>query len=247
MLFYLSNGKMVELNNSDIHLSEFLSDNEKIITTPLNMVKSSLKKSQFKKIKTVLQENLPISLDSLKEEKKQKALKEKLTILCEELTNDEQKQIISHIIQDFNKMFYNAVYRLSFVADNILLLVIEFLSIQCTKKEEDMFENLPYSIQGCSSNVNIKSLVSPVFHQYIDFIDARSDEELLQLSKSACLLGIKPLTTLLGCKLALIIINSPETELRKKFKIPEKFRNSVMDTIRENTEKIRANEWTKLA
>ena len=65
----------------------------------------------------------------------------------------------------------------------------------------------------------------------------------MELCKAACLLGIKPLITLIACRIAQIISESNEKTFRQEYAIPNKFRHSIVDKIRHL---VKAETWGKM-
>jgi len=135
-------------------------------------------------------------------------------------------------------------HRFKSIKDEILLLVIEYLSIQSQKRDTHMFDDLPFRMQTVQHGTSLSSLVDSELTPYVDFINKLADhpDTLLELLKAASLFGIKSLTCLIACYFAKYISENKESTVRKRFQIPDKFRNSTMEKLREL---VNQEEWRK--
>jgi hypothetical protein len=242
MLFRLSNGSIIELNEADVALSEFFEVIHEGVT-PIDLVEDFLKKSTFKKVKDILIKELSsTNIKDIQEENKRKVIFERLKEISDSQSESEQLcAAMMKIVENFDSIFHTVIHRIKFIPDDTLKLVIEFLSIQCTQRSNSMLDDLPFLMQGCPAETSISTLVVKNLQPYVEFIEKISGKDLMALSRAACLLGVNPLITLVGCKIAKSISNSTEHQLRSKFKIPEKFRDSVLERI--NKIPI-TEEWT---
>lgn len=227
MLFRLSNGDTVELSNEGVSLSEFFSSVQTSVT-PIELAADYLKKPSFKKVRFILDQYLPPDIESVQG-------KTQRSIICNQLKNlavsAEIETVLNDIISNFEGIFENVVHTVKFVPDTTLKLVVEFLSIPCTKKSKEMFDDFPFLLQGLESTQKIHSIVQPCHLPYIYFMEARSETELLSLSQAAVSLGIQPLVVLVGCTLARLVTEYTDSQFRTKFKIPAKFKDGVLERL----------------
>jgi hypothetical protein len=231
MLFRLSDGSVLELNDNDMKLSDFFETIHAGVT-PLDLVSDFLKKSTFKKVRSILVRELPPTFSEMQDPEIRRALQEKLVAISSSNTESIQlTDALKHIVTNFDTIFHTIVHSIKFLTDNTLKLVLEFLTISCPQRSSIMMDNLPFLLQGCPPDTPISSLVVTNMQPYIAFVEARTEDELMQLSRAGCLLGIKPLITLVGCKIAKLLVKHTELHIRNKFKIPEKFKDSVLERI----------------
>lgn len=252
MLFRLHNGSLVSLDDQLTDLSTFL---KSIVADvqPIHLLNNLIKQSPHKKQRKVFMkivselckgsdESKKLSLDDEpqmsdeelkqfldRDSKMMVDLREKCKAHSE---RDLLEPLLEYIHKNVETIFEPLIHTLKFLKDDIFLIMIEFLQIESSKRGVDMFENLPYLMQANHQSSDVKAVVDPALHPYLDFIRKIDDNMLLELSKGACLLGIKPLTVLLGCRLGKFISESSEKTIRQKFHIPSKFRDSVLDKIK---------------
>jgi len=263
MLFRLHNGSLISLEDQLTDLSIFL---KSIVADvqPIHLLMNMIKKSPHRKQRKTF---IKILTDILKtEESKKISLEDEVHMSDEELkqflewdsklfvilkekckANPEHEllePLLEYIHKNIESIFEPLIHTLKFLKDDVFLIIIEFLQIESAKRGVDMFENLPYLMQANPSTSDIKAVVDPGLHAYMDFIRKIDDNILLELSKGACLLGIKPLTVLLGCRLGKFISESSEKSIRQKFNIPSKFRDSVLDKIKSL---MKEQNWMKFS
>jgi hypothetical protein len=146
--------------------------------------------------------------------------------------------VIDHIQENANSIFEPVIFHIKFMKDNILRHVLEFLSIECKFRSENMFDNLPLLTQTYSNDCDFKLILDQCYLNYMIFIEQRSYNDLLDLAKAACLLGIVPLKILTGCRLAREISKMSPHVAAERFKIPPKFKHSVLARLKDAMETI---------
>jgi hypothetical protein len=240
MIFRLSDGRTVQLRESDVYLSDFFTSIQEGVT-PIDLVEDYLKKTTFKKVKDVLQKHLPTKLEELDDA----TTKQRICSQLQTIVDGTGDNVLTDIITNFDNIFHNVIHRIKFISDQTLILVLEFLAIECPERKADMLDKLPYLLQGCEENITMESLLTIETHTYlpyIQFIEKRSETELLHLAQAGVALGIRPLIVLVGCKLAKFVTQYTEMQFRSKFSIPEKFRDGVLERIKQLPKE---EEWTK--
>jgi hypothetical protein len=141
--------------------------------------------------------------------------------------------VLEEVIQHHSEVFDPAIHHLKFITkDQVLQHVVTYLEIPSTLRAEDMFASLPYLIKGGEQDVDLKTVVEPPIHPYLDFASQLSDEMLLDLTKASCLLGITTLTMLLSCHFARVLNDTCETEIRKRFEVPSHLKSTTMEKLR---------------
>jgi hypothetical protein len=128
------------------------------------------------------------------------------------------------IQDDFPAIFGKVAHKISFVRDDIMQYVVEFLSFP--DNSVDMFDNLIVAFRSRTTPT------IPNWATYESFIGKITDkEELCRLAGAATTLGIEPLVRLVGWQMAGILNNLSDTEVRETFKVPLQFRDSTLDAI----------------
>jgi len=269
MLFRLHNGSLISLEDHLTDLSIFLKSivaDVQPIFLLTNMIKKSPHKKQRKPFIKILSD---ILLSGNRDESKKLSLEDESSVT--HITDEELKQfmdwdsplfvsirekckahadhdalepLLEYIYKNVETIFEPLIHTLKFLKDDIFLVIIEFLQITSTKRSVDMFENLPYLMQANPQTSDLKAVVDPALHPYMDFIRKVDDSVLMELSKGSCLLGVKPLAVLLGCRLGKFISESNEKAIRQKFNIPSKFRDSVLDKIKSL---MKEQNWMKFS
>ena len=230
-MFRLNNGEIVEVNDNDVELSEFMTAIQTSVD-PVQLIEEFIGKSDFKVVRDVINPLMVFDIKELNDPKKLNIVKDSIQELKESHVDKKILEIVTKVHKNLDEIFRPVVHRIKFLSDDVMGLIIEFLSIPCACERSDgMLDNLPYGIQGCAPGTPLSSLVNTPFIPYAKFIEDRSDDELLKISVAACLLGVKPLIILTGCKMAQSIASHTTDQIRNKYKIPEKFRDSVMDRI----------------
>lgn len=247
MLFRLHNGSLISLEDKLLDLSEFFTAIKQDVK-PIFLLANMLKKSKYKKVKAMMLkiiEDILVHNCSDEELKQLSDPESKLSLeikaRCKSQPDHELlESALSYIQTNIDVIFEPLIHHIRFVKDEMMLLVVEYLQIQIPsigqdqekQRSDNMFEGLAFLMQGCPPGTDMKSLIDPTLHGYIDFIKKVNDETLLELTKTSCLLGIKSLTYLVGCKLATTISEMSEKTVRQKYNIPSKFRDSIMEKIR---------------
>jgi hypothetical protein len=140
-----------------------------------------------------------------------------------------------YVGDNVDKLLSAVIHRLPFLSDACLLSVLEFLTIACTKRSDTMFDDLPGLCRQSDQQLADIKGVDVVFHAYIAFIEKQSEKSIIELARAASLLNIKPLIVLVGCRLSRMILNVDEQRFRKVFQIPNKFRHSASEKLKELT------------
>jgi hypothetical protein len=242
MLFRLHNGSLLSLNDELTELSEFFMAIKQDVT-PISLLADMLKKTKYKKVKAILIKIIEdiLSNNCTDEDLKQLSSPESKLSLeikarCKNQPDVELlESALAYIHTNIDVIFEPLIHHIKFVKDEMMMLVVEYLQIlprSSKKRGDNMFEGLAFLIQGSPPGTDLKSLLDPELHPYIDFIQKVNDEPLLELTKTSCLLGIKSLTYLVGCKLATTISELSEKTVRQKYNIPSKFRDSIMEKVR---------------
>jgi len=257
MIFRLRNGNLVVCDDNLLKMSEFLSS-ILLYTQPSCLLTDMLKKSEYRKYKTSFMKILEdcssgnnlvktsVSEDDIKQLSDwDSKLFVELRQKCKTHSDHEiLEQMCEYIFKNVDTIFETLIHHVKFVRDEILLLVLEFLQISCSKRDEDMFDNWPYLIQG-SQGSDLKFIVDPVFHPYIDFIrKIEPMNDVLELTKAAESLNIKPLQILIGCRLARFFVEHTEKTMRQMFEIPGKYREPLLEKCRSLQKE---QNWSKYA
>jgi len=239
MLFHLQNGELVTLPDDCTDLSEFFVKLQSESTPVFTMEEHLKRLPEFRKVRLDFVTFLQSVLTDHPTEENLKQLNRTTSTLHQELIDKFKdhpqeaclKACLEYVRQHMHLFFEQLVHRLKFIKDDVLLFVFEFLQIRSSLRNVKMFEYLPFAMHGCGPTTDLKSVMDPNLHPYIDFVRKLSDEMVLELAKAASLLGIHPLSVLLGCKMASIIMNTPESEVRKRFSIPEKYKDSTLEKL----------------
>jgi len=249
MLFRLHNGSLISLNDNLIGLSEWLESIQEDVQ-PMCLLAEAIKKSPYKRVKALYIHAVEEMFRGSVGDEELKGLSNPESKLSVELkakfTDQPEQEMLEGALEythtNIDTIFDPVIHHIKFLKDETLTSVIEFLQIPCTRRSDDMFEGLPFLMQGCPPGTDLKTIADPSLHSYIDFIRKIDGEPLMDLAKAACLLGIKALTVLVGCRLAAFVSELNEKQLRQKFAIPEKFRDSVMEKLRSL---LKEQAWVK--
>ncbi len=254
MLFRLENGALETLDDSLTDLSVFFTNIRELVN-PLNTLEETLRKGPYKKIRNDFIELLKKSLAALNNG-------------CQDLTDEYIHQLsnpdsplslhlktqasdetmrncLDFVHVNIDELLSPAIHRMKFVKDKTLLLVLEYLKIPCPRRSDTMFESLPFSYQGRDHNTDFRSLLDPCLHPYIDFIEKLNDEMFMDVSKAALSLGIKSLTTLIGCQMARLVNTLSVRDIRTRFGVPD---DKFIDSTKEKLDQILEQKaWLKCA
>jgi hypothetical protein len=253
MLFRLHNGALVILEDKWIDLSEFLTKIHQE-AQPLELLSAMLQKSAWKKVKPVLLkileetcglqcEEAELKQLSLADSDLTKAIQERISLLNPASDRVACEEALQYIREHVDTIFEPLIHHIRFLKDDVFLLILEYLQISSSSRDSQMFKGLPYLLQGCPPGTDIKTVLDPALHGYIDFISKIQDDTmLLELAKASCLLNIQSLTELVGCKLAIVISESNEKTIRQKYNVPSKFRDAIMEKVRSM---VKEQEWIK--
>ena len=253
MIFRLHNGTLVTLENNLADLSQKFMEIHRDVR-PFCLMNDMIKKSSFKKQKAifykVLEDILPLGGKNMTDEDVKQLfdgeskLSKDLLQKCKAHSEHEVLEgLLNYLRHDLAALFEPMIHHIKFVKDDTFLAVIDFLQIASSERNENMFDNLSFLMQGLDYGADFKSVVNPALHGYIDYIRRFEREGLMELCKAACLLGIKPLITLIACRIAQIISESNEKTFRQEYAIPNKFRHSIVDKIRHL---VKAETWGKM-
>lgn len=246
-LFYETKHKMiiqlkeelVALNDQDIKLSDFLMEVNELES--VDLVEKSLKRVSFKKIQDTLKSLLPVKVTDMNSS----VIKEVKTKI--ELARDRSEPSVAltytELLAHIDEIFELICHRISFVNDDTMKLVLEFLVIPHGNKSPTMMDELPYYVQNEPSK-NIFQIIDDIqFPLYTKFLQERTDKQIMELAVAAVALGIKPLTVLTGCCIAYTYKNETEATFRARYEIPEKYRDAVKSHI---DEVVSDPDWTQL-
>ena len=251
MLFRLHNGSTVSVENHLLNLSEFL-ENELKNVQPLNLINEALKNSPYKRVKPffmkAVEDLIPEGFhgDDMKHYELGNSESKIYQDLQQKFSNHPDQEALEGALEylqtNIDEVFAKLIHHIKFLKDETMLLVVEFLNIRCSKRSEvdDMFNRLPFHMQGCPPGVDLKTMADPALHVYIDFIRKPNIHQLLDLAKAASLLGISSLAQLAACRIANFISELSEKQMRNKFEIPHKFNDPVMEILRG---KLRQKAW----
>jgi len=153
--------------------------------------------------------------------------------------NDQIQFVAKDLFEHLDEIFGDTVHHFKFVTDEAMILVVEYLSIASLDRSETMFDNLPFQVQ---STRKLKAIVSQSLHAYIDFVMTLTTDQLIELIRAAVYLRIATLEILLGVRLAIVLQTMPEEEVRKQFRIPDNYRDSTLETLKQ---KIDVDKWTR--
>lgn len=148
-------------------------------------------------------------------------------------SNERYKMITNDIYENFNKIFESIIYCLSFIKDETLLQVIEFLRIPYINRSNNMFTHIKYIVQTAPSNtvIDLKTMVDVDLHPYIDFITKLSLDQVLQLAKAAAQLGIDSLIQLSGIHIACAMKTMSTEQIRTTFGVPDHYKHGVDEAL----------------
>ncbi len=236
MLFRLHDNTFIIVNDEALSLSVYLVSQMEDIR-PTGLILTALKKLFTKKTKKLFIEVLTECTEL--ESEAIKALHDPGSPLSLELRKKCAEhpesvallEILNYVQLHVDRIFERLVHILKFLKDDMTRLILEFLQIPCKERSESMFGNLPFLVQRDPKNTDLKSVVDPEFHLYIDFIRKISFEQLMELSRATSLMGVRPLNELIGTRISQIICEHSEKEIRAKFEIQDKYRDAVNDKL----------------
>lgn len=130
--------------------------------------------------------------------------------------------------KQYTEAVQSIIHRITFLTDRTLLQVINFLSIPCTTRHRNMFDVLP---QQMRNNGTLDEATALQLQAYLSFVETLNDDDCLTLVRAACLLNIEPLVTLIAFKLSQVLISTSEDQIRQKFNIPHKFKQSINEKL----------------
>jgi hypothetical protein len=244
MIFRLDDNTLIDLDDSLIGLSEYFRMKHQDVQAA-RTVADYIHNSPYKKFKAYFIKALEDCIQGTVSAQDIESLKDVNSKLSQDMLNIFQDQFaandadlretLQYVRDNLETIFKPAIYNMPFLKSETMKLVIEFLQIPCTKRSTTMFDGLPFLIQGCPPDEDIKSLLESPLHVYIDFINRASDIQLLDMAKASCLLKIHSLSVLVGCRLARFISELDEKTLRQRFAIPDKFKTSVLEKLGELT------------
>lgn len=217
----------MECDDSKINLSDYF---EAVQTSndPKQLLFNELASVLTAEEATVITEAFPSKLSDLKLE----GARDRIAEVIGKMTS-EMVRALDKLILQFHDLLQDVIHRIKFLPDKTLQAIIEFLSIRSPDRSLTMFDSLPFMVQGCLPGTKLTAIVAPTLQPYVHFINKQSDDDLLKLAKGSCLLGIKPLITLTGCKLASMINSMTETQVRRRFGIPGEFRDAVIERVQQ--------------
>lgn len=208
---------------------------------PMNKLVFALQKSPYKKIRqefvTLLSKHINLEGEELDADtisqlgQPASALSQRIREDCQ--NNTQLLGCLDYVQINIETIFKDVVDRMKMVKGAALQQVVDFLHIACPIRGPDMFDNLPHLLQGIGPEVNLRSVVDPVLHPYIDFVEALDEKSITELVRASHCLGIPTLTKLLGCRVARMLVVLSENAFRKKFDIPEKYRDTTLQKLRE--------------
>lgn len=248
MLFRLHDGSIISADDECLKLSVWFANTIQDVQPP-GLIAQAIKNSPFREYRKAIVE-LFQSDDFVLNEAVIKAMHNQDDPIWRQLHERCENQANAKIMQDaldylrthVNDVFESIVHHIKFLRDDMLKLVIEFLSIKCENRSENMLDNLSALVQGCPLTSDLKSVVDPAFHPYLDLIRPIPIDKLLELARAGSLVGLRSLISLVGCALARHISVTSEQDVRKNYSIPEKYRSSVREKL---TTILREQEWTK--
>jgi hypothetical protein len=222
------NGTILLVDRTGTGLSLFLRE----LRTPLyDCVESHLPRADYRKVYPLLQEHLShpltehegvVPLDPVRSALDQ----------CIQDGDPTQRALLLDIRSRAGSIFKPVAHSLPFIPDATLVHVATFLNIAHATKCDEMFDELPDVLRSnYRSQAGIHSLVelveSPALHPHIRFIEERTDQELLDLARASCLLAIRALSVLVGCRLSMTVARLSEEEFRVQYSIPSMFKSDV--------------------
>lgn len=238
MLFRLHDGSLLKLDDALVRLSSFLST--VIDETSLeHLLNHALAKSRFKKNQDQFHALLTEQLteDSLKDLLTPTSdLCCRLQLSIDQLPLEQKVQLretLQFIQQQGDDIFEPRIIHLKFVKDSTLRHIVTFLQIDHPNRNDHMLSELPQAFQGRLPNSDIKMMLDPVLHPYIDFIRQINSTDLLDLSKVCTTLGVDAMIPLIGYAHASNISKLSETQLRELYHVPENNRTSALEKLRQ--------------
>ncbi len=246
MIFRLHSGDIVAVEDELLQLSTWLCEKLSEVT-PRELLKHYLQNTKFKSLSKpflqvvkdagVLNNDSDVKLFLECDEKVTNELKE----ACKQ-TEPDCTSVLNHVIENRKEIFADLIHHLRFVEDDVFLAVLEYLRIPSEKRSDTMFENLPYLMQGTSRDTDVKAIVDPALHPYMDFVSKLDEATCLKLSKAATLLGIDSLLVLVSCRIARVIMENTEAKSRAKYQVPESNRTAILEKLHELK---REKPWNK--
>jgi hypothetical protein len=131
------------------------------------------------------------------------------------------------LLSKSNALLSQVTIELPFLQDELLSWVIEFLTIPFSDKCDHMFSMLPNVVHVSKNVHDIKTMVDPSLHPYIDFIFKFNQSQFVDLATAAVRMGVDALCVLVGVRFAFYIDSNDEATIRSTFAIPERFKDAV--------------------
>jgi hypothetical protein len=232
--------QLIHLDNKFIDLCQVFQEIAKD-DLPMNQLVHFLSKSPYKRIKNdvvqLLAKHVDLSGDTMSEQtihglaNTKSDLFQNLYAECGEDVH--MKACLDYIHMKIDTIFNGVVNRVTMVKGRTLAQVCDFLQIPCAVRGQDMFSSLPHVMQGIGPGVDLKTVVDPSLHPYIDFVNGLDEQSLLELARASHVLGIPTLTTLVGCRMARLLTELPEQVFRNKFNIPAKYMDPTLQRLRQ--------------
>lgn len=143
-------------------------------------------------------------------------------------------KVLQYVQQHADNIFESRIFILKFVKTRTLRRIFELVHLPYENGlHKHMFDDLPLAAQGLSSNGDIKNLIDPNLHVFVDFMADITHSELTDMIKAASMLGMEWLTNLFGFELWFRMRNMTETQVRETFNVPENKRNAVNEKLRQ--------------
>lgn len=241
MLIRLQSSLLLPIEDKLVDLSQFLSDILKD-EQPIRLLGEALRNSQYKSVKPFFVSTLESMVQSPMNDRELKQLCDPESRLCQELRQRFEEQSEQELLQgalqyvhtNIDTIFDPVIHHLKFLNDESITNVVEFLQIPCMadKRNDNMFEVLPSIMQGCPPGSDLKAIVDPALHAYIDYIREIKDQDFKDLSKAAVQLGIPALQDLIGCQIAFKIAVYTEEKFRSKYSIAPIFSDPTLEKLR---------------
>lgn len=230
MRILLRDNTTVHVSRESVQLSQFLKE---IRTPAYQCIEDHLKKKAYRTIYKLAQQYLAFDLNEVTTTDRIKTgLRAALNV-----AGEAERAILSNVLHDVDTIFQPVAHKLPFLSDDSIRLLAAFLAIEHTSPDDTMFDALPQlwklrSYEKATSS-SLADIVDPSLRLYIVFIESLSDEQLIDVARTSCVLQIHSLSILVGCRLSVVIPTLTDAQFRHKYAIPDNFKHSVYDRINE--------------